>query len=82
MSSMPFSLVEEAMLEQEVENIVIFSLFGEADTPGARYFEEIMQQSWPEPPDVIIDPEEDYALLLYTSGTTGFRRDACSPTET
>jgi len=67
-----FSLVEEAMLEQEVENIVIFSLFGEADTPGARYFEEIMQQSWPEPPDVIIDPEEDYALLLYTSGTTGF----------
>ena len=67
-----YHLVEEAMLDQEVENIIIFPLFGEADSTEARYFDELLQPHHPPPPPVPINPEKDYALITLTSGTTGF----------
>lgn len=42
--------------------------FGEA--PGAIPFEPLMTEA-AEPPEVTIDPREDVAVLLYSSGTTG-----------
>jgi long-chain acyl-CoA synthetase len=71
-----FPLIEEAMLEQDIENIIIAPLTGERISADVRYFEEILQQTRPNPPDVPINPEEDLAVLQYTSGTTGFPKGA------
>ncbi len=71
-----FPLIEEAMLEQDIENIIITPLTGERIAGDALYLEEILQRTRPEPPDAPINPEEDLAVLQYTSGTTGFPKGA------
>ena len=42
----------------------------EEDTPGAIRFSEVLADASDEPPDIEIQ-EEDTAVILYTSGTTG-----------
>ncbi|NLA27138.1 MAG: long-chain fatty acid--CoA ligase [Firmicutes bacterium] len=72
-----FSTVEQAMLDQDMENLIIVPLTGQSvDAPGAKLFDDILQQHEPNPPDVEIDPEEDIAVLQYTGGTTGFPKGA------
>lgn len=71
-----FPLIEEAMLEQHIENLIIAPLTGEKIAADVHYFNEILQQTRPSPPDVPINPEEDLAVLQYTSGTTGFPKGA------
>jgi len=36
------------------------------------FFNEILKNSWPRPPEVSIDPWKDLAYVMYTGGTTGF----------
>lgn len=36
------------------------------------FFNEILKESWPNPPDVTIDPWKDLSYIMYTGGTTGF----------
>lgn len=72
-----FPTVEQAMLDQDMENLIIVPLTGQSvDAPGAQLFDDILQQHEPNPPDVEIDPEEDIAVLQYTGGTTGFPKGA------
>jgi len=63
--------VEEAMLEQDVD-LMIIPFSGQEIDGGFKIFDEIVAQYEPNPPDVPIEPEEDLALIKYTSGTTGF----------
>lgn len=67
--------VKEAMLEQDVD-LVIIPFLGQEIDGGAKLFDDMLKQHEPDPPDVMIDPEEDLALIRYTSGTTGFPRGA------
>ena len=41
---------------------------------GAKihFFNDIMKENWPKPPDVSIDPWKDLSYIMYTGGTTGF----------
>jgi len=71
-----FSMIEEAMLEQAVDNIIITPLIGDKIEADVLYLEEILQQARPEPPHVLVNPEDDIAVLQYTSGTTGFPKGA------
>ncbi|MFY9542206.1 MAG: long-chain fatty acid--CoA ligase [Dethiobacteria bacterium] len=71
-----FPVVEQAMLDQDIKNLIVVPLTGEKIAPGARLFDEILEQHEPNPPDVSINPEEDLAVLQYTGGTTGFPKGA------
>ena len=63
--------VEEAMLEQDVDLMVI-PFLGQEIGSGFKIFDEVVARHDPNPPDVTINPKEDLALIRYTSGTTGF----------
>ncbi|MFW9991369.1 MAG: AMP-binding protein [Candidatus Odinarchaeota archaeon] len=41
------------------------------EVPGAHLLEDLIEQHGPEPPEVVINPKEDLALLPFTGGTTG-----------
>ncbi len=72
-----FPTVEQAMLDRDIENLIIVPLTGQKiETPWAQLFDDILQGHEPNPPDVEIDPEEDLAVLQYTGGTTGFPKGA------
>ena len=72
-----FPTVEQAMLDQDIENLIIVPLTGQKiEAAGVQLFDDILQQHEPNPPDVEIDPEEDLAVLQYTGGTTGFPKGA------
>ncbi len=71
-----FYMVEEAMLGDAFQKIIIAPLSGEKIEADVLYLDELLQQARPEPPAVPIDPEEDLAVLQYTSGTTGFPKGA------
>jgi long-chain acyl-CoA synthetase len=36
------------------------------------FFNNILKENWPKPPDVVIDPWKDLSYIMYTGGTTGF----------
>ena len=36
------------------------------------FFNKVLRESWPKPPDVTIDPWTDLSYIMYTGGTTGF----------
>jgi acyl-CoA synthetase (AMP-forming)/AMP-acid ligase II len=57
---------QEVMAKTKVEEIFVF---GEA--AGATPFESLLLEE-ADPPEVAINPQEDVAALLYSSGTTGF----------
>ncbi|MBT3486081.1 MAG: long-chain fatty acid--CoA ligase [Desulfobacula sp.] len=44
--------------------------------PGHVMFDDIVAKSEPVPPKVLIDPENDTAIMLYTGGTTGVPKGA------
>ena len=44
--------------------------------PGHIMYDDILAKSLPDPPTVVIDPEQDTALMLYTGGTTGVPKGA------
>ena len=71
-----FQTIEQAMLDQDIENLIVVPLTGEKINVNARPFDDILQQHEPNPPDVEINPEEDLAVLQYTGGTTGFPKGA------
>ena len=72
-----FPTVEQAMLDRDIENLIIVPLTGQKiEAPRAQLFDDILQGHEPNPPDVEIDPEEDLAVLQYTGGTTGFPKGA------
>jgi long-chain acyl-CoA synthetase len=37
-----------------------------------HFFNDIMNENWPKPPDVALDPWKDLSYIMYTGGTTGF----------
>lgn len=37
-----------------------------------HFFNDIMKENWPKPPEVSIDPWKDLSYIMYTGGTTGF----------
>jgi long-chain acyl-CoA synthetase len=71
-----FQTIEQAMLDQDIENLIVVPLTGEKINVNAKPFDDILQQHEPNPPDVEINPEEDLAVLQYTGGTTGFPKGA------
>jgi long-chain acyl-CoA synthetase len=40
--------------------------------PKIHFFNDIMKENWPKPPDVALDPWKDLSYIMYTGGTTGF----------
>ena len=48
----------------------------ERHEPGHVMFDDIVAKSEPVPPKVLIDPENDTAIMLYTGGTTGVPKGA------
>jgi long-chain acyl-CoA synthetase len=53
----------------ELKHIIVIG----GSTEGTLAYEELMEKASSEaPPEVTIDEREDYAAILYTSGTTGF----------
>lgn len=71
-----FQTIEQAMLDEDIENLVIVPLTGQKINARARLFDDVLQCYEPSPPDVEIDPVEDLAVLQYTGGTTGFPKGA------
>lgn len=67
-----FQTIEQAMLDQDIENLVVVPLTGQDIGVDAMLFDDILQQHEPNPPKVEIDPKKDLAVLQYTGGTTGF----------
>jgi len=52
---------------KELQHVIVQS---EASLSGTHAYETLLKESWDEPPDVAVKPE-DLAIALYTSGTTG-----------
>lgn len=52
----------------DLENLVVV---GQTDQVAAKSYAEIMQTEVADPVEIDVDPEEDVAAILYTSGTTG-----------
>jgi long-chain acyl-CoA synthetase len=48
----------------------------ERHEPGHIFYDDILVDYPPEPPQVDIDPSEDLALIIYTGGTTGLPKGA------
>ena len=44
--------------------------------PGHLFFDQIIECYPPEPPDIVISPQKDLALIIYTGGTTGVPKGA------
>lgn len=67
-----FQTIEQAMLDQDIENLVVVPLTGEDIGVDAVLFDDILKQNEPNSLEVKIDPKKDLAVLQYTGGTTGF----------
>jgi len=44
--------------------------------PGHLMFDDIVKSARPTPPSIVIDPDKDTAVMLYTGGTTGVPKGA------
>ncbi len=66
-----FPVVEQAMLDRDIKNLIVVPLTGEKIPAGLPVFDEILERHPPNPPHVSIHPQEDLAVLQYTGGTTG-----------
>jgi long-chain acyl-CoA synthetase len=44
--------------------------------PDHLHFDQVLETSEPAPPEIILEPEEDLALIIYTTGTTGMAKGA------
>ena len=73
---MIYPTIEQAVLERDLENLVIVPLTGESITGRCIFFDDLLRPDQAPPPAVGINPEEDLAVLQYTGGTTGFPKGA------
>jgi long-chain acyl-CoA synthetase len=63
--------IENVLGSSNLKNIICVAFPGEVGNPKAISFESLLKENSPNPPEVVIDPKEDIAVLQYTGGTTG-----------
>jgi long-chain acyl-CoA synthetase len=63
--------IENILGSSNLKNVICVAFPGEVGNPKAISFESLLKENSPNPPEVVIDPKEDIAVLQYTGGTTG-----------
>lgn len=64
--------VKNIIQNTSLKNVIGFNFLAPVkSTPDLLSFDELIAKYEPNPPQVLIDPEEDLAVLQYTGGTTG-----------
>ncbi|HZW82453.1 MAG TPA: long-chain fatty acid--CoA ligase [Candidatus Deferrimicrobium sp.] len=63
--------IENVLGSSNLKNVICVAFPGEVGNPKAISFESLLKENPPNPPEVVINPKEDIAVLQYTGGTTG-----------
>jgi long-chain acyl-CoA synthetase len=63
--------IENVLGSSNLKNVICVAFPGEVGNPKAISFESLLKENSPNPPEVVINPKEDIAVLQYTGGTTG-----------
>lgn len=56
---------------KHIKKLKNFIIAGKEEIAGTTNFWELVKPYKPQPPEVVIEPKEDIAALIYTGGTTG-----------
>ncbi len=66
-----YNVLKRVREEHPIDNVLVIKEKEEIKDPDVIDFHQLLEKYDPVPPNVIINPQEDLCVLMYTGGTTG-----------